>query len=93
MDLQGMYGDPISDRRNVHSLAQPTGRNKKMSPAEMDLSAGTAIRSRPFFLLLSCLRQGRLHQDGPHHAAVLVFEQVAVIDKRADCIRVAKIHA
>src|ERR1700678_2383 len=33
------------------------------------------------------------HLDSSHHSPVLMFENVAVVDERADDVRVAKIHA
>jgi len=34
-----------------------------------------------------------LHADKPHHSAILVFQEMAMIQEGADSIRIAEIHS
>ena len=38
-------------------------------------------------------RFGRLHANQPHHSSILMLQKMAMVDKGADRIRVAKIHS
>jgi hypothetical protein len=38
------------------------------------------------------MSRGRFNANHAHHSAILVFKDMAVVDKSSHCIRVAKIH-